>query len=146
MTNNPDRMRPLGTLPDLDFSTETPSRNDVEAFRDYSHVLIPSARLDLAGIRAARELLDDAEREILAYRFRLFEDDADWTGWDIDIPRCKVWLASFGDAYDCDDLTKVDWLKLSRHLEAMRPWGGYGELRDLVALLMSDKTPAEATS
>jgi hypothetical protein len=70
---DPDRMVPLGTLPDLDFSTPTPRRVDREAHRDHDTMLFPRVRLDLAGIRAARELLDDAEREIVRYRLRTMD-------------------------------------------------------------------------
>jgi hypothetical protein len=140
----PDQMVPLGTLPGVDFSTGTPVCVDREAHRDYDTVIFPAVQLDLPGITAARKLLDDAERDILAYRFRLFDADDDWTGWDIDIHACRQWLGSFplGTGFDPDDLAGNDWLEVSRRLDQLNRFPGYGELRALLALLRSDKTPA----
>jgi hypothetical protein len=139
----PDRMVKLGVLPEIDFSTGTPVYVDREAHRDYDTVILPGAQLDLKGIAAARKLLDDAERDILAYRFRLFDEDDDWTGWDIDIHACRQWLGSFplSAGFDADELAANDWLEVSRRLDRLNGTGGYGELRALVALLRSGKTP-----
>lgn len=143
----PDRMAPLGVLPEIDFSTGTPVYVDREAHRDYDTVILPAVQLDLKGITAARKLLDDAERDILAYRFRLFDADDDWTGWDIDIHACRQWLASLNTEFDTDDLKNVDWTAVACQIASLdRLRRGnyaehYTELRALLALLRSGALP-----
>ncbi len=146
---DPDRMTLLGTLPDLDFSTGTVTRVGRPAYRDYDTLILPAVQLDLAGIAEARALLDQAERDILAYRYRLFAADGDWTGWDIDIRRCAQWLDVLGISFEGDDTDPVisaDWPRAAgclRHAAELGG-GGFEELRALVDLLCSDKTPADA--
>lgn len=145
-TTDPDRMALLGTLPDPDFG-------DMEVRRDYDTVLLPGVQLGLAGIREARKLLDDAEREILRYRFRAFDAEDDWTGRDIDIARCRHLLESLGPGTGFDelgpyDLGAIDWLEVSRRLERLNGTYGYvelRELRDLHALLAGDEIPEAAS-
>lgn len=130
---NPDQMQPLGTLPDLDFSTDTPVYMDRPVHRDYDHVIIPSARLDRYGRNCLRALLDQADNEIARYRLRTLD-------YDIDIDLCREDIADLLCLPKLPDMESVDWVDVGRRLASAGPY--LGELRRLHALLMADETPA----
>ena len=147
-STNPDQMQPLGTLPDLDFSTDTPVYMDRPVHRDYDHVIIPSARLDRYGRNCLRALLDMADNEIARMRLRdldLAEHDID-PGWLRDGLHGLGfgWHDYHGQAGDLDYLSGIDWAEVGRRLDRERA-ATYSNVRRLYALLTADETPATET-
>jgi hypothetical protein len=140
---DPDRMQPLGPLPDLDFNSDgSTCYVDRETHRDYDMMIMPSARLDRYGRNALRALLDECDNEVAAMRLR----DLDLAEHKIDPDRLYdgLDLLGFGRPDDRNDrgwLADIDWVKLGRRLERDRPVI-YISVQRLHDLLMADGTPA----
>lgn len=133
--SDPDMMQALGAVPHLDMSTNATVRQDIRVYRDYGTILLPSVQLDLAGIADLRGVLDEAERDILAYRFRT----VDRSGISMFKIRYELSFLGFGEVAD---MRSVDWLEVSRLLESPGVTGA--ELRKLIALLTADARDDEA--
>jgi hypothetical protein len=143
---DPDRMAPLGMLPDLDYDSEgNPACVDRPVHRDYHTILIPAARLDWDGRQALRALLDECDNAVAASRLR----ELDLAACGIDPGRLRDGIAALGlgypgeDTEDADHLKDIDWCAVGRRLTGEQS-PGYVSVRALLALLMTDATPTEA--
>jgi hypothetical protein len=93
------------------------------------------------GVRELEKRIADHWNSLARWRLR----ELDFDDLGIDLDDCRDDLAEIpGLADECDprDLQLADWVKAAERLEAMKPYGGYAELRKLATLLLADEIPA----
>jgi hypothetical protein len=128
---NPDAYAPIGDVFDYEGELRT-------VRRDFDCLLLPAVQLAPQQVRVLERHIAEYWNEVARYRLRTVELHSS----GIDVTQCREDLATFpGLGGDPDDLESFDWLEVGRRLEAMRRYGGYGELRKLHALLMADGVP-----
>jgi hypothetical protein len=127
-----DMMAPLGPVTNYEGQQQ-------KVFRDYDgldlcavSVLLPS------GVAELQCRIDAYWQELACYRLRT----ADLSGIDLD--EALDSLAHLPGCGGAGGLENADWNEVGRRLKALKPYGGFGELAKLHALLTGTETPKEA--
>lgn len=129
---NPDANVPLGVVHDHEGEPLT-------IRRDFDELVIPAMTLKPAGVREHEKALREYWNALARYRLRELDLD------DIDLSEARDDLADIpglADEHEPRNLELADWVEVADRLDAMRPYGGYAELRKLSAVLMADEAPA----
>lgn len=117
---------------------------------DYEGSVQPAVRnydgLDLTRVRM---LLPAGVRELEKLTAAYWTDLARWRAgrldlesYGIDLDDCRETLATLPGIGDAADFASIDWHEVGERLESLRPFGGYGELARLHALLTCDEPEA----
>lgn len=137
MTDRPD-VRRLGLVHDHEGKPRLVRRD-----HDALDLTLLTPLLRPGGVRELEQVIADYWNDLARWRAATLDLEAH----GIDVGECRELLATLpftGD--DPDDLTSVDWHEVGIRLVNLRPFGGYGELARLHALLTSDDPQQHVTA